>query len=52
MLYYRPNGWRRLGRPLKGLLDKAKHVYQGLIHEIIIIIIIIIIITTTVRERH
>ena len=24
MLNYRPNGWRRLGRPLKRLLDKAE----------------------------
>jgi len=30
---YRPNGWRWLGRPLKRLLDKAKHIYQGLIRD-------------------
>jgi hypothetical protein len=44
MLNYRPDGWQ-LRRPLKRLLVKDKHTYQGLIHEIIIIIIIIIVVS-------
>jgi len=31
MLYCRQNGRRRLGRPLKGLLDKAESLNQGII---------------------
>ena len=33
MLYYRPNGRRRLGEPLKKLLDEVEQVYQGLTRD-------------------
>ena len=33
MLNYRPNGGRRLGRDLKGLLDADETVYYGLIRD-------------------
>jgi hypothetical protein len=33
MFNYRRNGWRRLGRPLKRLLDRPKQVCQGLTRD-------------------
>jgi hypothetical protein len=33
MLNYRPNGRRRLGEPLKRLLDEVEQVYQGLTRD-------------------